>query len=61
MNPARSLAPAVESGHLDHVWVYLAAPTLGAVLAVGTCVAVHGRPCCCATGREMAPCPTGGG
>lgn len=31
MNPARSLAPAVVSGHTEHLWVYLAAPTLGAL------------------------------
>ena len=34
MNPARSLAPAVMSGELRHVWIYLAAPVLGAVVAV---------------------------
>jgi len=36
MNPARSLAPAVVSGRLDHLWVYLTAPVLGALLAVPT-------------------------
>jgi aquaporin Z len=34
MNPARSLAPAVVSGHLQSAWIYLAAPVLGAVAAV---------------------------
>lgn len=34
MNPARSLAPAVVSGHLENIWIYLAAPVLGAFLAV---------------------------
>jgi aquaporin Z len=34
MNPARSLAPAVVSGHLNAIWVYLAAPILGAAAAV---------------------------
>lgn len=34
MNPARSLAPAVVSGHVASLWVYLAAPVLGAVAAV---------------------------
>lgn len=34
MNPARSLAPAVVSGHLEKIWIYLAAPVLGAFLAV---------------------------
>ena len=34
MNPIRSIAPAVVSGHLEHLWIYLLAPTLGAILAV---------------------------
>jgi aquaporin Z len=34
MNPIRSLAPAVVSGHLTYVWIYITAPTLGAVLGV---------------------------
>ena len=34
MNPARSLAPAVVSGNLTAIWVYLAAPVIGAMLAV---------------------------
>lgn len=33
MNPARSLAPAVISGNVSQVWIYLAAPVLGALLA----------------------------
>ena len=33
MNPARSLGPAVVSGHLEHLWVYLTATTLGAACA----------------------------
>lgn len=36
MNPARSLAPAAVSGHLAHLWLYLLAPPVGAVLAVPT-------------------------
>lgn len=34
MNPARSLAPALVSGTLDHLWIYLTAPFAGAALAV---------------------------
>jgi aquaporin Z len=34
MNPARSLAPAVWTGRMDVLWVYLLAPALGASLAV---------------------------
>jgi aquaporin NIP len=37
MNPARSLAPAIVSGELKHVWIYITAPVLGAV----TAIAVH--------------------
>ena len=33
MNPARSLAPAVVSMHLDHVWLYIVAPIVGAFVA----------------------------
>jgi aquaporin NIP len=33
MNPARSLAPAVVSGNLHALWLYLLAPILGASLA----------------------------
>ena len=36
MNPIRSLAPAVVSGHVEYLWVYLLAPTIGGVLAAGT-------------------------
>jgi aquaporin NIP len=34
MNPARSLAPALVSGHTTSLWIYLTAPFLGAVIAV---------------------------
>ena len=34
MNPIRSVSPAVVSGNMEHLWVYLTAPTLGAVIAV---------------------------
>lgn len=36
MNPARSLGPAAVALHLDQLWIYLIAPTLGALLAVPT-------------------------
>ncbi len=32
MNPARSIAPAVVSGELDALWIYIAAPVAGATL-----------------------------
>lgn len=34
MNPARSLAPALVSGHIQSLWVYLTAPITGAALAI---------------------------
>lgn len=34
MNPARSLAPAIVSGRVAELWIYLVAPTAGAILAV---------------------------
>lgn len=34
MNPARSLAPALVSGHTAHLWIYLLAPILGAALSI---------------------------
>jgi len=46
MNPVRSLAPALISGHLEHLWIYLAAPTLGALLAVPVCLGVRDPGCC---------------
>jgi aquaporin NIP len=46
MNPARSLAPALVSGHLQHLWIYLAGPTLGACAAMFACRCVRERGCC---------------
>jgi aquaporin Z len=34
MNPARSLAPALVSMHLESVWIYLVAPIAGAIASV---------------------------
>jgi aquaporin NIP len=34
MNPDRSAAPAMVTGHYGHLWVYLTAPFVGALLAV---------------------------
>ncbi len=52
MNPARSIAPAVVSGHLEHLWVYLAGPVLGAWLAVPACCGVREPGCCGAKGTS---------
>lgn len=34
MNPVRSIAPAIVSGHLEHFWIYMVAPVAGAALAI---------------------------
>lgn len=43
MNPARALGPALVSGKLDHVWIYIAGPLLGGAVAVFLTWLVHGR------------------
>lgn len=50
MNPARSLGPAVVSQQLAHLWIYLVAPILGAVVGVFGCRCVQETGCC----RPMA-------
>lgn len=46
MNPIRSLAPALVSGNLQHLWLYLTAPFVGAFLAVVSCALVKEDKCC---------------
>ncbi len=46
MNPVRSLAPALVSGNLQHLWLYLTAPVIGALLAIKTCKLVKDDNCC---------------
>ena len=41
MNPARSLAPAIMSGELHGLWIYLVAPFVGALLATVTMRVLH--------------------
>lgn len=36
MNPARSLSPAIVSGNMADIWIYISAPIIGAVLATLT-------------------------
>src|SRR5438552_14596292 len=51
MNPARSLAPALISMHLAHLWLYLIAPPLGAAAAMFACRCIREPGCCCAQTR----------
>ncbi len=44
MNPARSLGPALVSGRLAEIWIYLIAPTLGALLAIPLHRILHPTP-----------------
>lgn len=46
MNPARSLAPALVSGHFEHLWIYLTAPPLGACAAMFACRCLREKDCC---------------
>jgi aquaporin Z len=43
MNPARSLAPALVSGHWTSLWIYLTAPVLGAAAAVPCWIVLRGN------------------
>jgi aquaporin Z len=46
MNPARSLAPALLSGNLSSLWIYIAAPILGSYLGVLGCRGIRDKDCC---------------
>ena len=46
MNPARSIAPAIVSGKMQHLWMYILAPIIGAILAVISCKLVKEDNCC---------------
>jgi aquaporin Z len=52
MNPARSIAPAVVSGNLAHLWLYITGPLLGALLAIPACCGVR-EPGCCGRGVDV--------
>ena len=52
MNPARSFGPAIISGHLGCLWIYVLAPVIGMTLAVPSCALLG---CECALPDAIAP------
>ncbi len=46
MNPARSIAPALLSGQIQHLWIYITAPVIGALFAILSCKGVKEKECC---------------
>ena len=46
MNPARSLAPNIFSGHIKELLLSILAPIIGALLAVVSCKVVKHENCC---------------
>lgn len=55
MNPARSLGPALVSGHLKPLWIYMVAPVLGAYASTFACRLVQTPGCCPASVEELEP------
>ena len=52
MNPARSLGPALIANNFTSLWIYLAAPIMGALFAVPLCICVREKGCCSAHSTE---------
>lgn len=46
MNPARSIAPALMSGRISELWIYIFAPFIGAFLGILGCRCVQAKGCC---------------
>lgn len=53
MNPARSLAPAIVSGHMQALWLYLTAPVVGSAMAVFACICIRDKNCCSCKSAEL--------
>lgn len=58
MNPARSLAPAVVAFQLDHLWIYLTAPVLGALAGVLVHHCVYDSTSALVAEKEPTECQT---
>ena len=41
LNPARSIGPAIVTGHLQMLWIYIVGPVAGALLAVAAHRVIH--------------------
>ena len=56
MNPARSLGPALFSGQLSYMWLYILAPIVGAGLAFPLCRSARDSECCagCTSTKRQA-------
>jgi MIP family channel proteins len=54
MNPARSIGPALVTGELQYLWIYIAAPILGAAIGALAYQAIRGE----ATGRRASAVPS---
>jgi len=46
MNPARSLGPALVSGDIHDLWIYILAPLAGVHLAIKSCRLIRTNDCC---------------
>jgi aquaporin Z len=43
MNPARSIAPALISGHIEFLWIYILAPISGAGFSIVVFKLLHAK------------------